>query len=135
MNRRSLLQLAGGAAIAWPLPALAQKGADLPLVAMLVPGNAELARQRVEVVRAGIKEAGLVEGTHYSFAMRFAGGDFSRLRGLAKELGSSPPARPCARSMKSCRTRRWCSRRLRPTRSRPGLLGAIRIRAATRPAM
>ncbi|HEX2366030.1 MAG TPA: ABC transporter substrate-binding protein [Bradyrhizobium sp.] len=91
MNRRSLLQLAGGAAIAWPLPALAQKGADLPLVAMLVPGNAELARQRVEVVRAGIKEAGLVEGTHYSFAMRFAGGDFSRLPGLAKELDALKP--------------------------------------------
>jgi len=91
MKRREFLQLAGGVAVTWPLPTLAQKGADLPLIAMLVPGNAELARQRVEVVRAGIKEAGLIEGSHYTLAMRYADGDFARLPQLARELEALKP--------------------------------------------
>ena len=91
MRRRDFLGSLAGTAVAWPLPALAQKGADLPLIAMLVPGNAELARQRVEVVRAGIKEAGLIEGRHYVLAMRYADGDFARLPQLAKELDALKP--------------------------------------------
>jgi putative tryptophan/tyrosine transport system substrate-binding protein len=60
-------------------------------VAMLVPGGSEFARQRVETLRAGIKEAGLVEGTHYAFTVRFADGDFARLPQLAKELDALKP--------------------------------------------
>jgi putative tryptophan/tyrosine transport system substrate-binding protein len=91
MRRRNFLQLAGCATMAWPLPALAQKGAELPLIALLIPGNAELARQRVEVVRAGVREAGLIEGTHYTLAMRYAEGDFARLPQLARELDALKP--------------------------------------------
>jgi putative tryptophan/tyrosine transport system substrate-binding protein len=91
MRRRGFLGALAGAAVAAPWVALAQKGADLPLIAMLVPGNAELARQRVEVVRTGIKEAGLIEGTHYIMAMRYADGDFARLPQLARELDTLKP--------------------------------------------
>src|SRR5260370_1203663 len=47
------------AAVAFPWPALTQK--DLPLVAVLVPGTADLARQRIDAVRKGLQEAGLAE--------------------------------------------------------------------------
>jgi putative ABC transport system substrate-binding protein len=90
MTRREFITLLSGAAV-WPLAARAQKRADLPLVAMLVPGGSEFARPRVEALRAGIKEAGLVEGTHYAFTVRFANGDFSRLPALAKELDILKP--------------------------------------------
>src|ERR1700692_2683067 len=51
MRRREFLKLSGVAAIAFPWPAFAQK--DLPLVAVLVPGTADLARQRIDAVRKG----------------------------------------------------------------------------------
>jgi putative ABC transport system substrate-binding protein len=91
MRRRDFLQFSGVAAVAWPVTAWAQKDADLPLVAMLVPGSEKLAADRLAVVRGGMKEAGLVEGIHYAIAMRFAGGDFARLPGLAKELDALKP--------------------------------------------
>ena len=92
MRRRQFLQLAGSGAFAVrPLTALAQNDTSLPLVAMLVPGGAEFARRRVEALRAGIKEAGLVEGVNYAFTVRFADGDFARLPWLAKELDALKP--------------------------------------------
>jgi ABC-type uncharacterized transport system substrate-binding protein len=49
MVRREFLKLSGLAAIAFPWPALAQM--DLPLVAVLVPGSADFARQRIDALR------------------------------------------------------------------------------------
>src|SRR5438128_350897 len=66
MRRREFLKSSGAAAIVFPWPALAQK--DLPLVAVLVPGTADLARQRIDAVRKGLQEAGLAEGVNYAFA-------------------------------------------------------------------
>jgi hypothetical protein len=60
MRRREFLKLWGVAAIAFPWPALAQR--DLPLVAVLVPGTADLARQRIDALRKGMQEAGFAEG-------------------------------------------------------------------------
>src|SRR5258708_10652231 len=89
MRRREFLKSSGVAAIAFPWPALAQK--DLPLVAVLVPGTADLARQRIDAVRKGLQEAGLAEGINYAFALRFADGVFDRVRGLALELAALKP--------------------------------------------
>src|SRR5258707_7834743 len=89
MRRREFLKLSGVAAIAFPWPALAQK--DLPLVAVLVPGTADLARQRIDAVRKGLQEAGLAEGVNYAFTLRFADGVFDRLPGLALELAALKP--------------------------------------------
>lgn len=92
MERRTFLRLAAGLAATWPaMPAVAQQDTGPPLVAMLIPGSADFARQRVEATRAGLKEMGLVEGTGYTLAVRFANGDFSRLRGLARELDALKP--------------------------------------------
>jgi putative ABC transport system substrate-binding protein len=94
MRRRDFLQASGAAAIALPWPAFAQKDPaqkHLPLVAVLVPGPAELARQRLDVIRKGMREAGLAEGVDYTFALRFADGVFDRLPGLALELAAQKP--------------------------------------------
>lgn len=79
----------GAVAIALPWPALGQK--ELPLVAVLVPGTADLARSRTDAIRKGMREAGLAEGVNYVFAVRFADGVFDRLPGLALELAALKP--------------------------------------------
>src|SRR5882757_90478 len=89
MRRREFLKSSGVAAIAFPWPALAQK--DLPLVAVLVPGTAKLASDRIASIRKGMQEAGLAEGVNYAFALRFADGVFDRLPGLALELAALKP--------------------------------------------
>src|SRR4051812_9968739 len=91
MRRREFIGLAGAAAISLPSVASAQSNAGLPLVAVLVPGSADFARLRIDAVRIGLQQEGLVEGKHYSFAMRFGNGDFDRLPALAKELGALKP--------------------------------------------
>lgn len=91
MDRRKFVQLAGGAAIAWPLHALAQQAAGLPLVAVLSPATEESAVKRVAALRDGLKQAGLIEGTHYALAVRFANGDMPQLPRLAKELDALGP--------------------------------------------
>jgi len=88
MRRRELLGLLGGAA-ALPVAARAQK--DLPIVAVLVPGPAKNANNRIIAIRQGMKEAGLTEGVHYTFAARYADGVFDRLPGLALELAALKP--------------------------------------------
>jgi len=83
------LKLSGVAAIIFPWPALAQR--DLPLVAVLVPGTADFAKQRITAIRKGLLEAGLAEGVNYAFVSRFADGVFDRLPGLALELAALKP--------------------------------------------
>lgn len=91
MKRRGFLNLSGVMAVAVAGPALAQK--DLPLVAVLVPGTAKLANDRMAAIRKGLQEAGLAEGVNYAFALRFANGVFDRLPGLAPGTGQTEAAR------------------------------------------
>src|SRR5882724_5055280 len=89
MKRRVFWGLPCVAAIVCAGPALAQK--DLPLVAVLVPGTAKFANDRMAAIRKGLQEAGLAEGVNYAFALRFADGVFDRLPGLALELAALKP--------------------------------------------
>ncbi len=91
MRRRDFITLAGGTAAAWPLAALAQKDAGPPLVAVLVPGTEESNPERMAALRAGLKEAGLVEGSHYALAIRYGNGVFSLLPQLVGELNALKP--------------------------------------------
>jgi putative ABC transport system substrate-binding protein len=91
MRRRAFLQAAGGAAIARPMRAWAQKDTKVPTVAVLFPGSEEAFRPRVAAVRDGLKDEGLVEGRDYGLEMRFANGDFSQLPRLAQELNALKP--------------------------------------------
>ena len=86
MRRRTFLQAAGSAAIVWPMPASAARDATLPLVAVLLPAPEESSKPRLAALREGLKDEGLLEGSHYSIEARFASGDFARLPEFAKEL-------------------------------------------------
>lgn len=90
MRRRQFIGLMCGAA-AWPLKASAQQSANLPLVAVIIPFNEDIANERTAALRLGLKQAGLVEGTHYALALRFADGDYSRLPELVRELDALKP--------------------------------------------
>src|SRR4051812_43443624 len=88
MRRRELLGILGGAA-ALPIAARAQK--NLPVVAVLVPGPAKQAENRLVAIRQGMREAGLTEGINFTFAWRYADGVFDRLPALALELAALKP--------------------------------------------
>lgn len=91
MRRRKFLQIAGGASLAWPSLALAQRGGSPPLVAVFHPFTEEIATERTVDLRMGLKQAGLVEGVDYALAVRFANGDYSRVPALVKELAALKP--------------------------------------------
>ena len=88
MRRREFLKLPGLAVLATSWPAVAK---DLPVVAVLVPGPAKNANNRIIAIRQGMQQAGLAEGVNYIFASRYADGVFDRLPGLALELAALKP--------------------------------------------
>jgi len=91
MKRREFIGLIGTAAFSFARPGYAQTKIDLPLVGVLVPRTLEPAKDALAALCIGLQEAGFVEGTNYSFAMRFANGDLDRLPSLAMELGALKP--------------------------------------------
>jgi putative tryptophan/tyrosine transport system substrate-binding protein len=91
-GRRGFLRLAGSAFIVSAIPARSQQGSNLPIVAVLLPMSIARAQQRVDTLRTGLREAGMIEGVHYVIALRTAEGQIDRLPALAKELQSLNPA-------------------------------------------
>jgi putative ABC transport system substrate-binding protein len=91
MKRRKFLQLVGGASLAWPSLAVGQRRSPLPLVAVVVPFTEDMATERAAALRAGLKQAGLIDGTDYALAVRFANGEWSRLPDIVKELAALKP--------------------------------------------
>ena len=90
MQRREFIGLIGAAALSFPRPGFAQTKTDMPLVGLLMPTKSDMtaAKERVAALRKGLQEAGFVEGTNYSLAVRFAEGNIDRYPQLAKELGA-----------------------------------------------
>src|SRR5882724_6000931 len=90
MKRREFIGLIGTAALSLPRPGYAQTKTDLPVVGLLLPlkSDATNAKDRITALRNGLQEGGLIEGTNYSLAVRFAEGDPRRYPELAKELGA-----------------------------------------------
>jgi putative ABC transport system substrate-binding protein len=88
MRRREFIGLIGAAASSFARRGFAQTNADLPVVGLLLPmkSNAPNVKERIAALRNGLREAGLIEGTNYSLAVRFAEGDPFRYPQLAREL-------------------------------------------------
>ena len=63
MRRREFVTLLGGAAVAWPLGALAQK--EPARIGFLGSGAAESSVIFVDAFRQGLRDHGLVEGRDY----------------------------------------------------------------------
>jgi putative tryptophan/tyrosine transport system substrate-binding protein len=62
----------------------------LPVVGLLLPlkSDTTFADDRITALRKGLQEAGFIEGTNYSLAVRFAEGNLGRYPELLKELGA-----------------------------------------------
>jgi putative ABC transport system substrate-binding protein len=89
MKRRDFVQLAAGAAIAWPLLARAQQRA-MPLVGLLRTVTA-VNDQGIDVFRRALRELGYVEGQNIRVEVRWSDGDDKRLAALAAELAALKP--------------------------------------------
>jgi putative ABC transport system substrate-binding protein len=85
MNRREFITLLGGAAVAWPLAAHAQRS-NLPVVGYLSGGAPGPFASVLTAFRQGLGETGYVEGQNIAIEYRWAEGQYDRLPALAEEL-------------------------------------------------
>jgi putative tryptophan/tyrosine transport system substrate-binding protein len=84
MRRRDFITLVGGAA-AWPLAARAQQ-ARMTRIGFLGPTSYFGMQERMDALRAGLRDLGYVEGDNLSIDFRWAEGRYDRLPALAAEL-------------------------------------------------
>ena len=89
MRRREFFAVLGGAVVALPHPAVAQK--TLPRIGFLASGAAASINSAVQVrtIKRGLQDNGLIEGRDYIFEARFSGGRYERFPELARELAEA----------------------------------------------
>jgi putative ABC transport system substrate-binding protein len=93
VRRRDFFSLLGGAAAAplWPLTVHAQQSA-MPVIGYFNSGRADTQINNLKAFRAGLKEAGFVEGKNVAIEFHWAENRFDRLPSMAAELVRRPLA-------------------------------------------
>jgi len=82
VRRREFTSLLGGASVAWPTAARAQRPAT-PVVGYLGPASFTQVANRLRALQQGLKEAGYVVGENVALDFGVAEGEYERLPGLA----------------------------------------------------
>src|SRR5215467_3040830 len=93
MRRREFIALLGGAVLAWPLVARAQRGQQVRRIGVLmglVASDPE-AQSRVAAFEHGLRELGWIQGRNLWIDYRWAGGGENELRNHAAELLAMAP--------------------------------------------
>jgi putative ABC transport system substrate-binding protein len=92
MKRREFLGALGGAAMPWPLTALAQQSSKIPRVGVLSPGNPPPGDpfRQAERFEAGLRELGWQPGKNILIEYRYAEGRLDRLPAMAADLVGLP---------------------------------------------
>jgi len=71
MKRRQFITIFGGAALAWSPASRAQQPGKIPRIGYFSLGSASAYASLVEALRAGLKEAGYVDGTNVIIEFRW----------------------------------------------------------------
>ena len=94
MRRRQFLAALGGSAMSCALVRASRAQQPVPVIGILGSGaaDADSSKVQMQLLSAGMRDAGLAEGKDYVFETRWAGSDSSRFPALAAELLALHPA-------------------------------------------
>ena len=93
MGRREVISLLGGATVAWPFVALAQKPDRSRRIGVLMSleENDPEAKAQLFGFTQGLADLGWSDGTNLRTDVRWGGGDVNKIRTFAKELVAMQP--------------------------------------------
>src|SRR5712692_341481 len=86
ISRRAFIGGLAGGLLATPLAAEAQEPGKVYRIGFLGPSSASTHANRVDALRAGLRELGYVEGKSIIIEYRWADGRYERLPDLGREL-------------------------------------------------
>jgi putative ABC transport system substrate-binding protein len=92
MNRRGLLSVLGGAALAGPIAAVAQQPAGIPRIGVLMGANPSDEAAKLGAFRGALERLGYVDGQTIQIEARYAMGQPDRFDSLARELVALAPS-------------------------------------------